>query len=281
MDAAAARAGRGCWCCWRGDPADTRAAIRRAGRGRRFDLPGAATVTAAMLLLVYAVVGAPQAGWASARTLGSFAGRGRAARGVRAPSNGAAGTRCCRLGIFRSGSLTRANLGALVLFGSYVSFQFLVTQYLQIHGGLVGARPPRWRSCRPASWWRSPRRGWGRCSTGSARPGSSRWPSPAWWRATRWFLRVGPQPDYPAVILPVGAADRRGVRARVLVAEHPGDGRGGRRGAGPGLRHPADLFQIGGAIVLAVVTAVVDAHGGNRLAAARGRCSALTGPRSR
>jgi hypothetical protein len=35
------------------------------------------------------------------------------------------------LAIFRSGALTRANIGALTLFGSYVSFQFLVTQYLQ------------------------------------------------------------------------------------------------------------------------------------------------------
>ena len=32
-------------------------------------------------------------------------------------------------------ALTRANLGAMVLFGSYVSFQFLVTQYLQIMAG--------------------------------------------------------------------------------------------------------------------------------------------------
>src|SRR5437867_3396343 len=39
---------------------------------RGFDLLGAVTVTAGMLLLVYAVVSAPQAGWASPRTLGSF-----------------------------------------------------------------------------------------------------------------------------------------------------------------------------------------------------------------
>ena len=45
-----------------------------ARAGRRFDLPGAAAVTAGMLLLVYAVTGAPQDGWASARTLLSFAG---------------------------------------------------------------------------------------------------------------------------------------------------------------------------------------------------------------
>src|SRR5215468_4407918 len=41
--------------------------------GRKFDLPGALTITAAMLLLVYTVVSAQQAGWASARTIGSFA----------------------------------------------------------------------------------------------------------------------------------------------------------------------------------------------------------------
>src|ERR1043165_1632407 len=39
----------------------------RAGRGdRRFDIPGALAITAAMLLLVYTVVSAQQAGWGSA-----------------------------------------------------------------------------------------------------------------------------------------------------------------------------------------------------------------------
>ena len=37
-------------------------------RGRRFDVPGGLAVTAGMLLLVYTVVTAQQAGWASART---------------------------------------------------------------------------------------------------------------------------------------------------------------------------------------------------------------------
>ena len=36
-----------------------------------------------------------------------------------------------RLGIFRSGALVRANLGAMVLFGSWVGFQFILTLYLQ------------------------------------------------------------------------------------------------------------------------------------------------------
>src|SRR6201995_335527 len=46
---------------------------RVARAGRKFDIPGALTITAAMLLLVYTVVSAQQAGWGSARTIGSFA----------------------------------------------------------------------------------------------------------------------------------------------------------------------------------------------------------------
>src|ERR1700730_8093692 len=106
----------------------------RGRRSRRFDLPGAVTVTVAMLLLVAAVVGASQAGWASARTLGSFAGVA-VLLGAFGVIERRSADPLLPLGIFRSGSLSRANLCALVLFGSYVSFQFLVTQYLQTASG--------------------------------------------------------------------------------------------------------------------------------------------------
>jgi EmrB/QacA subfamily drug resistance transporter len=42
-------------------------------RARRFDVAGAVTVTAALVALVYAVVEAPEAGWAEAQTLGLLA----------------------------------------------------------------------------------------------------------------------------------------------------------------------------------------------------------------
>jgi EmrB/QacA subfamily drug resistance transporter len=48
--------------------------VRPAGRPGRFDLPGAALVTAGMLLLVYSLVEAPGAGWGTARTAGGLAG---------------------------------------------------------------------------------------------------------------------------------------------------------------------------------------------------------------
>src|ERR1700749_3216050 len=53
-------------------PRDAREKGKAAGKRRSFDLPGAFTVTLSMLLLVYTVVSAQQAGWASARTIGSF-----------------------------------------------------------------------------------------------------------------------------------------------------------------------------------------------------------------
>ena len=224
------------------------------------------TVTAGMLLLVYAVVSAPQAGWVSPRTLGVLRGRRRPARRFLAVERRSRDP-LVRLGIFRSGALTRANLGAMVLFGSYVSFQFLVTQYLQIMAGWSAlgtalAFLPAGCSSRP------PRRGWAGCSTGSARPGSSPSASPAWPPVTRCSCGSAPAPDYPAVILPslllIGAAFGLGfaslnVQATAGVADH-------EQGLASGILQTS--FQVGGAIVLAVVTAVIDTRGADHTVSA-------------
>src|SRR3984957_16138006 len=63
--------------------------IPRAGHGavtghrRHFDIPGAVTASAGMLLLVYTVVSAQAAGWASARTICSLRARALLPAGVR------------------------------------------------------------------------------------------------------------------------------------------------------------------------------------------------------
>ncbi|WP_250562095.1 MFS transporter [Sphaerisporangium fuscum] len=95
-----------------------------------YDLIGAATITGSMLLFVFAVVQAPEAGWASLRTLGSIGGAIAlfalfivAELRVKHP--------LVRLSILRSGHLVRANLGLVILFGSYVGFQFVGMQYFQ------------------------------------------------------------------------------------------------------------------------------------------------------
>jgi EmrB/QacA subfamily drug resistance transporter len=103
-------------------------AVRRVRRG--FDLGGAVTMTAAMLLLVFTLVEAPNVGWGSARTLVSFASAAVILAAFvlqerRTPLP------LVRLGILRSGSLVRANLAAMSLFGGWVGFQFILTLYLQ------------------------------------------------------------------------------------------------------------------------------------------------------
>jgi MFS family permease len=254
----------------------------RAGRaGRRFDLPGAAAVTAGMLLLVYAVASAPQAGWASARTLIYFAGAAvllAAFVTIERRSDDP----LLRLGIFRSRALTRANLGAMILFGSYVSFQFLVTQYLQTMAG-----------------WSALATGLAFLPAGVLVAIASTQMGPALDRfgparaiavafaclvaGYAWFLRAGTVPDYPGVILPsvllIGAAFGLGfsslnIQATAGVDDH-------EQGLASGVLQTS--FQLGGAIVLAVVTAVIDGHGGGRpvagetLAAFRPALDVITG----
>ena len=96
-----------------------RAATPAASRARAgsFDLAGAVSDHGGMLLLVYTVVEAPDVGWASARTLGSFAGAAAILAALRR-HRAAHASPLVRLGILRSGSLVRANLGAMALFGA-------------------------------------------------------------------------------------------------------------------------------------------------------------------
>jgi EmrB/QacA subfamily drug resistance transporter len=107
------------------------------GQRRSYDFPGAVTITAGMLLLVRTVVRAPSIGWGSAETLISFA---VAVALLVAFVTIELNTRepLVRLGILKSGPLARANLTAMVVFGCYVSFQFVGTLYLQ---ALLGWSP--------------------------------------------------------------------------------------------------------------------------------------------
>jgi EmrB/QacA subfamily drug resistance transporter len=94
------------------------------------DLVGAVTITASMLLLVFTVVQAPEAGWASFQTIGSLVGVA-ALLGLFVFAELRTRHPLVRLGILRSGHIVRANLGLLILMGSYVSFQFVAMQYFQ------------------------------------------------------------------------------------------------------------------------------------------------------
>ncbi|MFI1209630.1 MFS transporter [Streptomyces sp. NPDC020802] len=225
---------------------------------RGYDIPGAVLGTASMLLLVFTVVQAPEVGWTTARTLLSFLAVAvlltvfvRVER--RSPSP------LIRLGVLRSGNQIRAQLGAMMFFGSYVGFQFLVTLYMQsllgwsaLHtalaflpaGALVALSATKMGAI--VDRFGTPRlivAGFALMVVGYAL-----------------FLRVDLDPVYAAVILPsmllIGAAcalvfPSLNIQATNGVDDH-------EQGMVSGLLNTS--VQVGGAIFLAIVTAVVTAN---------------------
>jgi MFS family permease len=111
-------------------PHDRGAALSR----RRFDIPGALTLTTGMLLLVRTIVEAPDQGWAAGQTIAAFA-LSAILLSLFVAIERRSAAPLVRLGILRSSSLVRANLGMMTMFGAYVGFQFVMTLYLQTLNG--------------------------------------------------------------------------------------------------------------------------------------------------
>ena len=97
---------------------------------RYFDFPGAATITAGLMLLVYGMTHATQHGWATAETIGLLAASAALIVSffliesrTKAP--------LLPLRIFRLRTLTGSNVSALVATGAVFSQFFLLTLYMQ------------------------------------------------------------------------------------------------------------------------------------------------------
>jgi predicted MFS family arabinose efflux permease len=231
-----------------------------------FDIAGAVTVTGGMLLLVRTVVEAPEEGWGSPVTLvglaiafGLLAAFVAIERRVSQP--------LVRLGILRSGSLRRANLGAMAVFGAYVSFQFITTLYMQ---GLLG-----WSALQTALAFLPAGLlvafGAPRIGPLVDRFGTQRLlvaGAVAFVAAYALFLRIDETSSYVAVMLPsilligVGFAlsfPSLNIQATAGVADR-------EQGLASGL--VSTSFQVGGAVVLAAVSAVVTSQTGSATDAA-------------
>jgi EmrB/QacA subfamily drug resistance transporter len=226
---------------------------------RSYDFPGAVTITGGMLLLVRTVVRAPDVGWGSAETLISLL-----VSVILLATFVAIELRTkeplVRLGILRSGPLARANITAMIVFGCYVSFQFVATLYLQtllgwspittalafLPGGLIVA-------------FGSPRVG----------PLADRFGTErvivaglvAFVIGYGLMLRIDDTLTYASVFLPtmvligVGFAlcfPMLNIQATAGIADN-------EQGVASGLVQTS--FQVGGAIVLAVITAIVATQG--------------------
>ncbi|GAA3039718.1 MFS transporter [Actinokineospora globicatena] len=97
---------------------------------RHYDIPGAISVTGAMLLLVFTIVRAPEVGWVSAQTLLQFAGVIVLVVAFVLIERNTANP-LIRLGFLRNGGLIGAALTAAAILGTYMSFQFIGSLYLQ------------------------------------------------------------------------------------------------------------------------------------------------------
>jgi MFS family permease len=113
------------------------AAVRLVPRERHgdqarqpLDVPGAVSVTAAALLLVFTLTEAPSVGWAALRTIGSLAGVGALLAAFVALEQRQVSP-LIRLNLLRHWPRVRANLGAMVFVGGWAATQFIATLYMQ------------------------------------------------------------------------------------------------------------------------------------------------------
>jgi EmrB/QacA subfamily drug resistance transporter len=101
---------------------------------RHFDVIGALTVTGSLVALIYSVVEAPSRGWASSRTIGGFVLSALLLVAFVVAENWSPHP-LVRLGVLRIRTLVSADLAAMLYFGSYLGFQFLATLYVQYVAG--------------------------------------------------------------------------------------------------------------------------------------------------
>jgi EmrB/QacA subfamily drug resistance transporter len=97
---------------------------------RRLDVAGAVTVTASLMLAVYAIVNGNQAGWASGRTIGLLAAAG-ALLAVFVAIEARVAAPLMPLGLFRLRNLSTANIVGVLMAGAMFGWFFLSALYLQ------------------------------------------------------------------------------------------------------------------------------------------------------
>jgi MFS family permease len=227
---------------------------------RRFDVPGAITLTAGMLLFVRTIVEAPSEGWGAGSTIAAFA-VSIALLATFVAIERRSAEPLVRLGILRSSPLVRANLGAFTLFGCYVAFQFVLTLYLQTMNGWTPIETAL--AFLPAGALIAV--GSTRVGPVMHRIGTPRLIVLGFLSMTIGYfllLRLDQIPAYAAVLLPtmvlvgigIGVSfPSLNIQATTGVADQ-------EQGLAAGLVQSSQ--QLGGAIVLAVVAAIVTSNAG-------------------
>jgi EmrB/QacA subfamily drug resistance transporter len=103
---------------------------RRRARLAEFDISGTILGTAGMLLLVFALVKAPDQGWGAARTIGELAGA-LALLGAFVVNEQRSRKPLLPLSIFRTRGLAAADATQLIAFAGFLAMFFFLTLYMQ------------------------------------------------------------------------------------------------------------------------------------------------------
>ena len=237
-----------------------------------FDFSGTATLAVAMLGLVYTIVEAPDVGWGATRTLLSFVGVAMLLTAFVLIELRSANP-LVRLGILKSAALRRANYGAMALLGSWFGFQFIGTLYMQ---NLRGWSPIEMAlAFLPAGLivaFGSPNVGRLVSRVGPAIPVGAGLMSLG--LAYLLFWNIGADSSYLTAMLPTFILSGIGFTLAFgpLTIAATSDVNDEEQGLASGLVYTS--FQLGGAVGLAVATAVIEA-GTSGSSAAAGSAQAL------
>nr|BFD86893.1 MFS transporter [Streptomyces sp. Xyl84] len=233
-------------------------ADRRDSTREKIDVPGALTATGALMLLVYALTQAPAHGWLSARTLVLFSAAAcllalflRVESRSRRP--------LVPLSFLTRRATARTNLTIFAMWGAYTSFAFLATLYLQ--------NVLDWTPLQTAGAFVPLG-----LANGALAPFAGR-------LAARFgvhrmiaagmlllalsytlFFRIGPDSSFLTVILPVMVVNGIGTAATFPALNMSAVAGVPDRDQGLAGALLNTFMQIGGAVVLALVTAVVEAE---------------------
>ena len=240
-------------------PGTTPPAGPKADQDSGHDLWGAVTLAAGMLGLVYTLVSAPGNGWGSVATIAGFVASAAVLAAFALIENRVRHP-LIRFSILREGWVARANLSAVGLFGSYFSFQFILTLYLQsVLGwsplGMALALLPTGLLVASSAPFAD------RLIDKFGAPWLIRTGLASLALGYLLFLRVGTTPNYVTDILPsvlllgVGFA----LAFPSINVQATAGIRNSEQGLAAGLIQTST--QVGAALVLAVTTAMVSGHG--------------------
>ncbi|MFD0317743.1 MFS transporter [Streptomyces flavalbus] len=233
-------------------PADPRGNTRE-----RLDVPGALTATAALLLLVYALTQAPAHGWLSARTLVLLA-TATAVLTLFVRIESRTRRPLVPLPFLTRRATAGANLTIFAMWGAYTSFAFLATLYLQnvldwTPLQTAGAFVPLGLAngaLAPFAGRLAARFGVHRMITAGMLLLALSYGL---------FFRIGPDSPFLTVVLPVMVVNGIGTAATFPALNMSAVTGVPDRDQGLAGAVLNTFMQIGGAVVLALVTAVVEA----------------------